>query len=134
GFVFKRRTGTATEVTALAADVRGKTVVMYDDMIRTGGSLIGAAKAYREAGAARIAAVATHGVLPGAVLERIEASGLFSRLACTDTHPRARALGEARPDFLQVEKVAPLLAAALGPGGKATLRGAGEEDECDASK
>ena len=55
--MFKRRlSGDATEVTALAADVRNKTVVIYDDMIRTGGSLLGAAKAFKDAGATRIAA------------------------------------------------------------------------------
>ncbi|MEM1414815.1 MAG: ribose-phosphate diphosphokinase [Myxococcota bacterium] len=122
GFVFKRRvSGEETEVTALAADVKGKTVVIYDDMIRTGGSLMGAARAYRAAGAARIAAVTTHGVLPGEALARIQASGLFTRIACTDTHPRARELMEAFPAFLRVEPVAPLFASALGPGGSATL-------------
>src|SRR5262249_38194283 len=41
-FVFKRRLDAATtEVTAVSAHVRGKPVVIYDDMIRTGGSLLG---------------------------------------------------------------------------------------------
>lgn len=116
GFVFKRRvSGDATEVTALAADVKGKTVVIYDDMIRTGGSLIGAARAFRDAGAARIAAVTSHAVLPGDALDRLRASGVFEGIACTDTHPRAR---ELEGDFLRVESIAPLLAEALFPGGE----------------
>jgi ribose-phosphate pyrophosphokinase len=49
----------------VSAQVEGKRVVIYDDMIRTGGSLISAAQAYRDAGAASIDAIATHGVLPG---------------------------------------------------------------------
>lgn len=107
GFVFKRRTsGDETEVTALAADVAGKNVVIYDDMIRTGGSLIGAARAFRDAGAAKIAAVCTHAVLPGDALSRIESSGLFEALACTDSHSRVR---EIESDFLRVAPLAPLL-------------------------
>ncbi|MCU1228088.1 MAG: ribose-phosphate pyrophosphokinae [Acidobacteria bacterium] len=92
-FVYKRRTGpSSTEVTAVSTQLAGETVVIYDDMIRTGGSLMGAARAYRDAGAGRIAAIATHGVFPGDALARIRASGLFSAIACTDSHPRAEAL------------------------------------------
>lgn len=107
GFVFKRRmSGDQTEVTALAADVEGKNVVIYDDMIRTGGSLIGAARAFRDAGAAKISAVCTHAVLPGDALGRIEATGLFDAVACTDSHARVR---EIDSDFLRVAPLAPLL-------------------------
>lgn len=91
--ILKRRlSGSETRVTAVSASVEGRTVVIYDDMIRTGGSLIGAARAYREAGANRTIAVATHGVFPDGALERLQASGLFERIICTDSHPRAVAL------------------------------------------
>jgi ribose-phosphate pyrophosphokinase len=107
-FVFKRRTsGKDTEVLAVSAAVEGKHVVIYDDMIRTGGSLIGAARAYQQAGARRISAIATHGVLPGSALEKLRASGLFDCVVVTDTHPRALQL---RGDFLQVASVAGLIA------------------------
>ena len=124
GFVFKRRmSGAATKVTALAADVRGKRVVIYDDMIRTGGSLLGAAQAFLDAGAVDIAAVATHGIFPGDALSQLEASGLIVRMACTDSHPRARQLTRVDSEpFLTVASVAPLFADALGPRGAATLR------------
>jgi len=92
-FVFKRRlSGDRTEVSALDAQVQGKRVVIYDDMIRTGGSLIGAAQAYRDAGATSLAAIATHGLFPGESLAKIQASGLFTDIVCTDSHPRALAL------------------------------------------
>jgi ribose-phosphate pyrophosphokinase len=110
-FVFKRRHAEGTEVTAVSAQVGGKRVVIYDDLIRSGGSLIAAAHAYREAGAASIAAVATHGVLPGDAAQRIRDSGLFEKLAITDSHPRALAL---RDEFIEVVPVAPVLASALG--------------------
>jgi ribose-phosphate pyrophosphokinase len=110
-FVFKRRLDARrTEVTAMSAAVAGKCVVIYDDMIRTGGSLIAAARAYKQAGAARQIAIATHGVFPGDALARIVASGLFDAVACTDTHPRAREL--AGPS-LQVASIAAVLARAL---------------------
>ncbi|MBI3271750.1 MAG: ribose-phosphate pyrophosphokinase, partial [Planctomycetes bacterium] len=64
-FVFKRRRDAeSTEVTAVSAQVAGKPVVVYDDMIRTGGSLLSAARAYLDAGAREISAVATHGLFP----------------------------------------------------------------------
>ena len=110
-FVFKRRLDDShTEVIAMAAQVQGKDVVLYDDMIRTGDSLLSAAAAYRGAGARHIAAVATHGVFPGDALTRLRQSGLFSRIICTDSHPRAVALAD---DFLQVTSVARLLAGAV---------------------
>ncbi len=106
-FVYKRRVdGATTEVTGVSAQVSGKRVVIYDDMIRTGGSLINAARAYRDAGAAAIDAIATHGVLPGDSIEKIRATGLFGHIVVTDSHPRAN---QQASEFLEVESVAPLL-------------------------
>ncbi|MFZ4734854.1 MAG: ribose-phosphate diphosphokinase [Bradymonadia bacterium] len=107
-FVYKRRLDAErTQVTAVSAQVAGRAVVLYDDMIRTGGSLMGAARAFLDAGATRISAVATHGVFPGDAWGRLQASALFAEIACTDSHPRARALAE---QGLLVESVVPLLA------------------------
>lgn len=108
-FIFKRRhrDGT-TEAAAMNADVRGHKVVIYDDLIRTGGSLIGAARAYLEAGASSAAAVATHGVLPARALQRLVESRLFSDIVCTDSHPRARELADEAG--LDVVSIADLLA------------------------
>jgi ribose-phosphate pyrophosphokinase len=110
-FVFKKRTsGDQTEVTAMSAEVAGKRVLLYDDMIRTGGSLVGAARAYLGAGAKSIAAIATHGLFPGDALARVAATGLLDKIAVTDSHPRAVA---AKHDLLVVESVAPILAGGL---------------------
>ncbi|MFN3199664.1 MAG: ribose-phosphate diphosphokinase [Bradymonadia bacterium] len=111
-FVFKKRlSGDETKVTAVSAQCDGAHVIMYDDMIRTGGSLIGAARAYQEAGARRIDAIATHGVLPEGALERLRDSGIFQHIITTDSHPRAQALAEADDTgFLQIVSVADLLA------------------------
>lgn len=106
-FVFKQRlSGAKTEVKAVQALVEGRKVIIYDDMIRTGGSLLTAARAYLESGALEVHAVATHGLFPGEAFEKIKNSGLIRSLAVTDTHPRALQLAG---DFLYVESVAPLL-------------------------
>lgn len=114
-FVFKRRlSGDETEVTAVSAQVRNRPVVIYDDMIRTGGSLLGAAQAYRDAGAASISAIATHGLFPGDSLARLRDSGLLQHIVTTDSHPRAKGLAEqADDDFLSVVSCAPQLAGYL---------------------
>lgn len=103
----KRLSGSQTRISAVVGDVAGRDVVLYDDMIRTGGSLIQAAEAYRKAGAASVQAVATHLVLPEGTVERLEASPL-ARIIGTDTHPNYR-LVEDRPRF-QVVSVADLFA------------------------
>lgn len=108
-FVFKRRIdGETTEITAMNANVAGKNVIIYDDMIRTGGSLIQAAEAYKKAGAAHVSAIATHGLFPGAALERIRNSGWFEQLVVTNSHPRV--LEFAQDDFLSVKSIAPIFA------------------------
>jgi len=110
-FVYKRRRGpTETEVTAVSTRLQGETVVIYDDMIRTGGSLINAARAYREAGAGAVAAVTTHGVFANGALQRLRESGLFTAIASTDSHPNARRLVS---EGLIVRSVAPLFLSCL---------------------
>lgn len=110
-FIIKRRLDDhSTEVAAVSASVQGRHVVLYDDMIRTGSSLVGAARAYLAAGAAQVSAVATHGVFPDGALTRLRASGLIQRVVTTDSHPRARPLAD---DFLEVVTIAGLLEAQL---------------------
>jgi ribose-phosphate pyrophosphokinase len=106
-FVYKRRLdGATTEVTAVSANVAGKNVVLYDDMIRTGSSLMNAGRAYLDAGAKELVAIATHAVLPGDAWMKIKNSGLFKQILCTDSHPRALELA---PQGLEILPVASLL-------------------------
>ena len=112
-FLLKRRvSGSQTVVTAINADVRGLSVVIYDDMIRSGGTLIRAAEAYRDAGAASVAAVLTHGLFTGDALERLQGSSAISAVACTDSHPRAQKLGEGQHGILRVYPIGHLVAQA----------------------
>ena len=111
-FVYKRRdaeTG-SVGVTGINADVRGREVVIYDDMIRTGSSLLQAGRAYLAAGATAVHAVASHLVLPPGSLSKLQAAGVFQSILGTDSHPGSQQLagvpGAAKP-------VAPLMVKAL---------------------
>ncbi len=112
--ILKRRIDArTTKVTGVSADVKGKIVIIYDDMIRTGGSAKMAAQAYLDAGAAKVYLICTHCLLPGDSLKGLEESGLFAQIVVTDTHPRARDLAG---QFLEVEPVGDLLARELRTG------------------
>ncbi len=81
----KRRTGpNQAKAMNLVGDVNGKIAVIIDDMIDTAGTLVEAATALKEHGAVQIQAFATHGVLSGPAIERIESSPL-SQVIVTDT-------------------------------------------------
>jgi ribose-phosphate pyrophosphokinase len=75
-------------------------------MIRTGGSLINAARAYLDSGATKVSAITTHGIFPGDSLKKIENSGLLQKIVCTDSYPRALTL---KSDFLEVKSIAKLV-------------------------
>ncbi len=110
-FVLKRRiSGTNTQVTAINADVKGKFVIIYDDMIRTGGSLIHAAQAYKDAGAENIAVISTHGLFPDGAVKKLRDSGLFSEIIVTDTHPNALMY---ESEFLKTVSVSELIRSEL---------------------
>lgn len=111
-FVYKKRdpkSGSLT-VTGVNADVSGHAVVVYDDMIRTGSSLLQAAEAYLGAGATEVHAIASHLVLPPGALERIESRGVLRSIMGTNSHPSSQALA-GRPHALT--SVVPLLHEAL---------------------
>jgi len=74
----------SSEVMNIIGDVEGKSCVLVDDIIDSGGTLCNAATALRENGAADVSAYITHGVLSGKAVERIDASDLAS-LVITDT-------------------------------------------------
>ncbi len=114
-FVFKRRiSGENTEITGINADVDNKAVIIYDDMIRTGGSLINAAKAYKDAGAKEITAITTHGLFSNQAIVKLKQSGLFKKVISTDTHPNVQAI---KDDFLVVKSIDKMLLNYLLKGG-----------------
>jgi ribose-phosphate pyrophosphokinase len=109
--VEKRRVGNAdrTELMNIIGEVRGKTAVVIDDEISTGGSLMEAVIALENHGAGAIYSCATHGVFAGTALERIEASPIVEVIV-TDTIPLP---AEANRDRITVLSVAPLFGEAI---------------------
>lgn len=74
----------SSEVMNIIGDVSGKSCMLVDDIIDSGGTLCNAATALLENGAAEVSAYITHGVLSGKAVDRINASDLTS-LVITDT-------------------------------------------------
>lgn len=110
-FVLKRRGPDGNvQATGLAGSVRGRGVVLCDDLIRTGGTLIKAAQACLEAGAASVSAAAIHGAFTPGAAENLRACGLIKSILCSDSHPGSAGKGAG---FVQVESAAGLLAQAV---------------------
>ncbi|OKY75205.1 MAG: ribose-phosphate pyrophosphokinase [Desulfobulbaceae bacterium DB1] len=96
-----------TMVSQVASVVKGKTAVICDDMIRTGGSIIQTAQRCREAGARETIIFATHLVLAGQSREKFKEHGI-TRIIGADTYP-----GVESDDLLDLFSVAPLVADVL---------------------
>ena len=83
----RREKANQSEVMNIIGNVEGKTCILLDDIVDTAGSLCGAAKAISEIGGAKkVYACATHGVLSGPAIERIENS-CIEELLLLDTIP-----------------------------------------------
>jgi ribose-phosphate pyrophosphokinase len=80
----RRPSPNEAEIQHIIGDVNGKVAVMIDDMIDTARTLCAGAKALMDAGAVEVYAVATHPVLSGDAIERIEAS-VLKEVIVTDT-------------------------------------------------
>ena len=82
----KRTSGKSTEIIHVMGDVAGKHVYLYDDMIRSGGTLRNAAREFLGRGAKTVTAFATHAPL----VENFDIDSTFGDLdhiVTTDTHP-----------------------------------------------
>ena len=95
-----------SEVMNIIGDVRGKHAVIIDDMIDTAGTVTLAAKAVLDQGAKSVVACATHGVLSGPAIQRIEES-VISEVIISDTIPLSAAAKQCRK--IKVLSVARLL-------------------------
>ncbi|MFZ4712865.1 MAG: ribose-phosphate pyrophosphokinase [Bacteriovoracaceae bacterium] len=84
----KRRTQpNVAKAMNVVGDVKGKDVIIIDDMIDTAGTLVEAAKALRSEGAQKIYACASHGVFSGPAFERIINCEELEGVVVTDTIP-----------------------------------------------
>jgi ribose-phosphate pyrophosphokinase len=93
----------------VVGDVEGRTCILVDDMIDTGGTIAKASEALFDAGAADVVVAATHAVLSGPAVDRLKNSRV-SEVIVTDTLPIAE---DQMFDKLTVLSIAPLLARAI---------------------
>ena len=108
--VDKRRTsGTDTEAMNLIGEGEGKNVVIVDDLISTGGSLVEAAATLKKRGALDISACIVHPVLAGPALERVENS-VLSELLVSNSIPVPASHTNGK---IKALSVAPILAEAI---------------------
>lgn len=98
----KRRSApNEADVLHIIGEVKDKVAIIIDDMVDTAGTLSKGGSALKEAGARKIIAVATHPVLSGAAMKRIQDS-VFDRVIVTDTIPLAE-VGAAGPGSQRVQ-------------------------------
>jgi len=93
----------------IGATVVDKVALVFDDMISTAGSICGASRAVKEAGARRVLVAATHGVLCGQAIERIQETPIES-VIITDTIPLPP---EKAIPKIKILSVAPVLGEAI---------------------
>ncbi len=96
-----------TIVSQISSAVRGKTAIICDDMIRTGGSMLQTVDRCIEAGAVKVAVMATHLILAGDARKRFKEKNI-DRIIGSDTFP-----GVENDSLCDVYSVAPLIAKEL---------------------
>jgi ribose-phosphate pyrophosphokinase len=110
--IHKRRdpdVANTVKVHEVVGHVVGKTCLLVDDMIDTGGTICLAAEALKQAGAARVIGAATHPVLSGRAVQRLQESA-FEEVIVTNTLPIPQAK---MIDKLTVLSIAPMIAEAI---------------------
>jgi ribose-phosphate pyrophosphokinase len=111
-YIDKRRPkGTANLAVAeeVVGEIEGKSCVLVDDIIDTASSITSAAQLLQERGATEVRIAATHGVMSGPAVERLDAAGV-REVVVTNTVPIP---DDKRFDALTVLSIAPILAEAL---------------------
>ncbi|MEI2765464.1 MAG: ribose-phosphate diphosphokinase [Dermatophilaceae bacterium] len=98
-----------TKANRIVGEVAGRTCILVDDMIDTGGTITQAADALRAAGAANVVIAATHAILSGPAVQRLKACDI-AEVVVTDTLPIP---DERRFDRLTVLPIAPLISRAI---------------------
>lgn len=98
------------EAIHIMGEVEGKNVIIVDDMIATGSSLVEAVEALKKAKAKTIYAAITHGILSGPAIQRIEQCAGLAKLLISDSVPLTE---EKKNEKIEVLSVATLLAEAI---------------------
>ncbi|HEX7007700.1 MAG TPA: ribose-phosphate pyrophosphokinase [Alphaproteobacteria bacterium] len=108
GFMEKRRSAGVVSGERMVGEMRGRTAIIVDDLISTGGTLVRAARACRERGANRVVAAASHGLFVGDA-GKVLADSAIDRVVVTNSVPAFRVAGTPAAGKLVVLDVAPLL-------------------------
>ena len=106
----RREKAGESEVMNIIGDVDGRTCILIDDIVDSGGTLANAAAALKQAGAEDVVAYCTHGVLSGAAVPRVENSAL-TELVITDSIAAGEAVAASAK--IRVLTIAPLLGEAI---------------------
>ncbi len=105
----RRPKANVSEIMNIIGDIDGKNVILVDDMIDTAGTITNAANAMKDMGAKEVYACATHPVLSGPAIERIQDSAI-KELVLLNTIPLPT---EKKIDKIKLLSVAPLFAEAM---------------------
>src|SRR5699024_5829086 len=105
----RRPKANVSEVMNVIGSVEGKDCILVDDIVDTAGTICQAAQALKEQGANRIFGCATHGVLSGSAIERLEDS-VLEKFIITDSFVLPE---EKKIDKIGIVAVAPLFAEAI---------------------
>ena len=112
GYMGKKRSGGVVTGSGLHANVEGRSVIIYDDLISSGGTMQRTAVACKEAGAHRVYAVATHGLFVRDAPD-VFADRAIDRVVVTDVVPPIRLPAALIRDKVTVLETAPFIAEAI---------------------
>jgi len=101
----RRERANVSEVMNLIGDVEGKHCIIVDDMIDTAGTLCNAARAVMDGGAQSVVACATHGVLSGPAVQRIEESPLEEVVVTNSVLASEEARASKKIKFLSIGRL-----------------------------
>jgi ribose-phosphate pyrophosphokinase len=93
----------------VVGEVAGRSCILVDDMIDTGATIVNAARQLKDAGAADVVIVATHGILSGPAIDRLK-NAPITEIVLTNTLPISP---EKQIDGMTVLSIAPLIARAI---------------------
>lgn len=105
----RRPKANVSEVMNVIGDIKDKNVILVDDIVDTAGTITKAAEVLKNIGAKHVYACATHAVLSGPAIERIDNS-VIEKFVVTDTIPLT---DEKKIDKIEVVSVAPIFAEAI---------------------
>ena len=107
----EREKGTTRPLDIIGEPVKGRRVIMFDDIIDTGGSILGAAQRLLDEGARDVELRCTHGLFNGDAVDRFRGAGL--RVVMLETVSRPQSFHESERSWLTILPIDDMLAAAM---------------------